>query len=232
MSLSNLPRDVVSAGMRESKPENFSGSKLPAVPPWRDRESPIHKEATSYSNRSRTPQQAAGNALAPGFTLIELVIVVAIVGVLSAIAIPLYGGYIEKAKIVRAVSEITTISKYIAAYYLDNNKYPASLDEVGVGYVAFKDPWGAPDILIGNAIAADGAFTDPWGAPYQYLNIQTAAGKGDMRKDKFLVPINTDYDLYSMGKDGKSAPPLNSKAGRDDIIRANDGGYIGLASDF
>ena len=206
MSLSNLPRDVVSADMRESKPKNFSGLKLSAAG---CRESPIHKEVTSYSNRSHSPQQAAGNALAPGFTLIELVTVVAIIGVLSAIAMPLYAEYIEKAKIVRAVSEITTISKSITAYNLDNSKYPQSLNEVG---------WGASK--------------DPWGAPYQYLNIQTAMGKGNMRKDKFLVPINTDYDLYSMGKDGKSTPPLNSKAGRDDIIRANDGGYIGLASDF
>jgi general secretion pathway protein G len=138
-----------------------------------------------------------------------MVFVLAIVGVLSAIAIPLYGGFIEKAKIVRAISEIATISKYIAAYNADNNKYPESLDEV-----------------------ISGAFSDPWGAPYQYLNIQTAKGKGKMRKDKFLVPINTDYDLYSMGPDGKSTTPLTSKAGRDDIIRANDGGYIGLASDF
>ena len=207
MSLNNPPRNVVGAGMRESKPKNFSGLKLSAAG---CRESPIHKEVTSYSHRSHSPQQAAENALAPGFTLIELVMVVAIVGVLSAIAIPLYGEYIEKAKIVRAVSEITTISKSITVYNLDNNsKYPQSLNEVG---------WGASK--------------DPWGAPYQYLNIQTAMGKGNMRKDKFLVPINTDYDLYSMGKDGISTPPLNSKAGRDDIIRANDGGYIGLASDF
>ncbi len=53
-----------------------------------------------------------------------------------------------------------------------------------------------------------------------------------MRKDKFLVPINTDFDLYSMGEDGKSVPPLTAKASRDDIIRANDGGYIGPASGY
>jgi general secretion pathway protein G len=53
-----------------------------------------------------------------------------------------------------------------------------------------------------------------------------------MRKDRFLVPINSDYDLYSMGKDGKSSSPLTSKNGRDDIIRANDGAFIGLASDY
>lgn len=144
-----------------------------------------------------------------GFTLLELIITVAIAGILSAIALPLYTGYIDKAKIVRAVAEITTVSKSITAYNIDNGKYPQSLAEVGYG-----------------------SMKDPWGAPYQYLNVQTTKGKGPLRKDRFVVPINSDYDLYSMGKDGKSKPPLTAKASKDDVIRANDGTYIGLASAF
>jgi general secretion pathway protein G len=144
-----------------------------------------------------------------GFTLIELIITAAIVATLSAIAIPLYADYIEKARIVRAVSDIINISKSITAYNVDNSIYPQSLAEVGYG-----------------------TFKDPWGAPYQYFNIQTAKGKGKMRKDKFLVPINTDYDLYSMGKDGQSQAPLTAHASKDDVIRANDGAYIGLASNY
>ncbi len=53
-----------------------------------------------------------------------------------------------------------------------------------------------------------------------------------MRKDRFLVPINTDFDLYSMGRDGKSTPPLTAAASRDDIIRANGGAYIGPAKGY
>jgi len=53
-----------------------------------------------------------------------------------------------------------------------------------------------------------------------------------MRKDKNLTPINTYYDLYSTGKDGLSVSPLTAKHSRDDIVRANDGGFIGLATDF
>jgi general secretion pathway protein G len=53
-----------------------------------------------------------------------------------------------------------------------------------------------------------------------------------MRKDRFLVPINSDFDLYSMGKDGESVPPLTAQKSRDDIIRANDGAYIGPAYAF
>jgi len=76
------------------------------------------------------------------------------------------------------------------------------------------------------------AFLDPWGNPYQYLNFDTVKGVGSVRKDRFLVPLNTDYDLYSMGKDGKSQTPLTAAASHDDIVRANDGRYIGLASGY
>lgn len=144
-----------------------------------------------------------------GFTLVELLITIAIVGILSGIGIPLYAGYIEKAKIIRAVAEITTVSKSITAYNIDNGKYPQSLAEVG--YVS---------------------IIDPWGAQYRYLNIQTTRGNGPKRKDRFVVPINSDYDLYSIGRDGKSQPPLTARTSKDDVIRANDGTYIGLASAF
>ena len=55
---------------------------------------------------------------------------------------------------------------------------------------------------------------------------------GGARKDRNLTPINTKYDLCSMGRDGKSKPPLRAADSQDDIIYANDGGYIGLASEF
>jgi general secretion pathway protein G len=47
-----------------------------------------------------------------------------------------------------------------------------------------------------------------------------------------MNPINSDYDLYSVGPDGDSSPQLVSKKGRDDIVRANDGEFIGLASEY
>ena len=53
-----------------------------------------------------------------------------------------------------------------------------------------------------------------------------------MRKDKKLVPLNSDYDLYSMGPDGESKPPLTAKASKDDIVRANDGEFVGLAERY
>ena len=72
---------------------------------------------------------------------------------------------------------------------------------------------------------------DPWGNPYQYL-VYTSTNKGQQRKDKFLVPLNPTYDLYSMGKDGQSVPPLTAKVSQDDIVRADDGGFVGLAAAY
>ena len=44
-----------------------------------------------------------------------------------------------------------------------------------------------------------------------------------------MVPINTYSDLYSLGEDGQTNPSLNSNFGRDDIVVARDGGFVGLA---
>jgi general secretion pathway protein G len=93
-------------------------------------------------------------------------------------------------------------------------------------YRADRNNMSLPDSLTDINYAN---YLDPYGNPYQYLNIQTSKGKRKCRKDKFVVPINTDYDLYSMGKDGQSQSPLTAKDSRDDIIRANDGAYIGPA---
>jgi general secretion pathway protein G len=78
---------------------------------------------------------------------------------------------------------------------------------------------------------------DAWGNPYQYLKIAGADLKGSgkdqqARKDHFMVPVNSDYDLYSMGPDGRSKAPFTAQASRDDIVRANDGRYVGLASEY
>jgi general secretion pathway protein G len=143
-----------------------------------------------------------------GFTLIELVVVVMIVGLLAALAVPNFQRVLERARIVKAVGDISVIGQNINEYFLTNDAYPASLVDIGMG-----------------------AYSDPWGKPYVYMVI-AGAKKGQLRKDKFLVPINSDYDLYSMGADGESKPPLNAAASKDDIIRANDGGFVGLAEAF
>jgi general secretion pathway protein G len=145
--------------------------------------------------------------LESGFTLIELMLVVAIIATLAAIAIPSYRSYLDKAKISRAIMEIKTLEQELTADELDGY-LPASLAEIGRGNLK-----------------------DPWGNPYQYQNFDLVP-KGKWRKDGFLVPINTTFDLWSMGPDGKSQGPIRSKQSRDDIIRANDGAYVGPASGY
>jgi len=144
-----------------------------------------------------------------GFTVVELLIVVAIIFTVSAIAVPNLMAAMDEAKIARAVGDIHTIGIAIQEYDLLNGQYPDTLADAGYG-----------------------STVDPWGNPYQYLNFQDTKGKGKMRKDRFLVPINTFFDLYSMGKDGQSASPLTAKQSQDDITCANDGGYVGPASNF
>jgi len=74
---------------------------------------------------------------------------------------------------------------------------------------------------------------DPWGNNYQYLAIEdNVKAKGNERADKNLVPINSDFDLYSNGKDGVTSRQLTSQNARDDVVRANDGRYYGLASNY
>jgi general secretion pathway protein G len=72
-------------------------------------------------------------------------------------------------------------------------------------------------------------MVDPWGYPYVYRPV---TGPGGARKDKFMVPLNTDFDLYSVGADGESVAPLSAARSKDDIIRALNGGWVGLASNF
>jgi general secretion pathway protein G len=71
---------------------------------------------------------------------------------------------------------------------------------------------------------------DPWGNAYEYLGF-TSRSMIEQRTYHEL-PINSDYDLYSKGRDGRRDSMLNFELGRDDIARARDGELIGPASDF
>ncbi|MFW5440550.1 MAG: prepilin-type N-terminal cleavage/methylation domain-containing protein [Methylophilaceae bacterium] len=144
-----------------------------------------------------------------GLTLIELIIVIAIIGILATIVIPAYQDYTEKARITLAVADIGAITSKAEAYWNDERVYPDNLADIG-----------------------EAGRLDPWDNPYQYLNLFDKKGKGGNRKDKKLNPLNSDFDLYSMGKDGSSHTQISIGAGRDDVIRANDGRFIDLAKKY
>jgi general secretion pathway protein G len=149
-----------------------------------------------------------------GFTVVELVIAVLIVGILSAIAIPNYLRYLEKNKEATAISDINTIAGKLKEIMMEN---PDAL------------PPDLATINVGNYLP----LIDPWGNPYRYLPLYGRPGNlPQARRDHNLVPINSDFDLYSMGPDGLSAKPLTALRSRDDIIRANDGAFIGKASTY
>jgi general secretion pathway protein G len=142
-------------------------------------------------------------------TLIELMISLLILGVLVGIAVAGYQNYRETIRVNQAITDIAAMSVTIKHYMLDNSGPPASLADVGFG-----------------------TKVDPWGRPYHYLDLTTQKGKGKSRRDKNLNPLNSDFDLYSVGKDGQTQTQLNAPRSRDDVIRARDGKFIGLASDF
>ena len=146
-----------------------------------------------------------------GMGLIDLMLAVIIASLLMAVAVPAYDQFIDRARVARAIGDIGSISIAIERFGIKNNgRLPDSLNE----------------------LLMDVPF-DPWGAPYQYLNIVAAGpGKGAFRKDGKLNPLNSDFDLFSVGADGESMGPLSAAKSRDDIVRANNGAFIGLGEDY
>jgi general secretion pathway protein G len=143
-----------------------------------------------------------------GFSLLELMVGIAIVGVLASLSAVGFRGYQDKARKAHVISAMKGIVDELKAYGADMGEYPDSLAQLGL----------------------DG-LKDPWGNPYGYTNLATAS-RGQARKDRFLVPINSDFDLFSKGPDGRSVSPLTAKHSRDDIVRANDGAFYGWARDY
>jgi general secretion pathway protein G len=146
---------------------------------------------------------------ARGFSLVEIAIVLAIAGVLIAIIVPRMQSYIDRNRVAQAIVEIGEMSSKIRQYEVSKAAIPDTLDDVGFG-----------------------GRVDPWSQPYEYVNLRTSPASVKARKDKNLKPLNSDYDLYSIGADGLTAASLTNAKSRDDIIRARDGAFIGTAAEF
>lgn len=144
-----------------------------------------------------------------GFTLLELVLGLSMIGVLGLLASTSYDRYVEKTRVYQAAVDIGGLQMAVKQYEVNNSVLPDDL-----------------------AAAGQGAKLDPWGRPYVYVNLQATNGHGAARKDHKLNPLNSDYDLYSLGKDGQTKAQITQKESLDDVIRAHDGAFIGLARDF
>lgn len=122
------------------------------------------------------------NQATPGFTLVEVLVVVVILGILAAVVVPRIMGRPDDARIVRATQDVAAIVSALNMYRLDTGTYPSS--EQGLAALIEKpidaDGWRAGGYL-------DNVPQDPWKRDYHYLN------PGE----------HGDIDVWSDGADGK-----------------------------
>ncbi len=130
-----------------------------------------------------------------GFTLIEIMVVVVILGILAAIVVPRIMSRPDEARIVKAQQDIRAIGAALDLYRLDNFKYPTT--DQGIEALVER-----PIDLGPGAKWREGGYLaklplDPWGNPYSYL----------------IPGQHAEYDLYSLGADGV----LGGEAANGDI---------------
>ena len=139
---------------------------------------------TSFSLLVRSAPRHVAKTVARGFTLIELMVVLVIIGVLAALIVPNVLERADDARVTAARTDITNIMQALKLYRLDNQRYPTA--EQGLQALVIK-PTAGP--VPGNwKLYLEKLPNDPWGRPYQYLN----------------PGIKGEIDVMSFGADGQS----------------------------
>ncbi|CUA89957.1 type II secretion system protein G [Comamonas thiooxydans] len=136
------------------------------------------------STNCRHPMSAIRHAASRGFTLIELMVVLVIIGVLAALIVPNVLDRADDARVTAAKTDIANINQALKLYRLDNQRYPTA--EQGLQALVAKPTTGpAPQNW---KPYLEKLPNDPWGNPYQYLN----------------PGVKGPIDIMSLGADGKA----------------------------
>ena len=130
---------------------------------------------------------AAGSRIAlraaRGFTLIEVMVVIVILGVLAALVVPRVMNRPDEARVVAARQDIAAVMQSLKLYRLDNQRYPST--EQGLQALVTRPTSGPP--ATNWKAYLDKLPADPWGKPYQYLN----------------PGVKGEIDVFSLGADGQ-----------------------------
>ena len=143
------------------------------------------------------------------FSLVETLIVCALISTLASLAAGIYVNALKTARVTRAIGDLHAIDVDIRAFHLRHDRLSDH---------AHRSPPDRAERSLGPSLRLHGPVAE--GRP------------GRARKDGRLNPINSDFDLYSVGEDGQTTTPLTAPASKDDVIRARDGAFVGLAADF
>ena len=132
----------------------------------------------------RTAALTRGARAIRGFTLIELMVVIMILGVLAALVVPRVMSRPDEARVVAARQDIAQVMQALKLYRLDNSRYPTT--EQGLQALVVK-PTSGP--IPGNWKSyLDKVPNDPWGRPYQFLS----------------PGVRSEIDVFSFGADGQA----------------------------
>ena len=120
-----------------------------------------------------------------GFTLIEIMIVVVILGILAAVVVPKILDRPDQARVTAAKTDIAVIMQQLKLYRLDNGAYPST--DQGLIALTVKPTANPLPLNWKTGGYLERLMNDPWGRPYQYLN----------------PGLKGEIDVYSLGADGQ-----------------------------
>jgi general secretion pathway protein G len=130
-------------------------------------------------------RRSLGRSAQRGFTLIEIMVVVVIMGILAALVVPKLMGRADDARITAAKQDISTLMQALKLYKLDNQRYPST--EQGLQALVSKPTSGPAANGWKNGGYVDKLPKDPWGGQYQYLS----------------PGVKGEVDVFSYGADGQ-----------------------------